>query len=74
MAASEAALRANPFNDHPLCSIYYAAHHQRLQMQSRMREIRAELDGHKNATIKVGKERQTLRDRESAQRGETHFY
>ncbi|KAL8444925.1 hypothetical protein Emed_005966 [Eimeria media] len=52
MAASEAALKENPFLNHPLCELYYAAHHQRMQMQTRLRQIRAELDAQKNATIK----------------------
>lgn len=52
MAASEEALRNNPFNDHPLCSLYYAAQHQRVLMQSRLRQIRGALDAQKKATIK----------------------
>ncbi|KAL8428849.1 hypothetical protein ACSSS7_006947 [Eimeria intestinalis] len=53
MAASEAALKENPFLNHPLCELYYGAHHQRMQMQTRLRQIRTELDAQKNATIKV---------------------
>ncbi|CDJ69068.1 RNA helicase, putative [Eimeria necatrix] len=52
MAASEAALKENPFNGHPLCALYYAAQHKRMQMQTRLREIQAELEMQKKTAIK----------------------
>ncbi|XP_026194047.1 exosome RNA helicase MTR4 [Cyclospora cayetanensis] len=52
MAASEAALKENPFNEHPLCALYYAAQHRRMQMESRLRHIRTELDAQKETAIK----------------------
>ena len=53
LAASEAALKENPFNGHPLCSLYYAAQHRRMQMQTKLRNIQTELEAQKKTAIKV---------------------
>ncbi|PFH34659.1 putative Superkiller viralicidic activity 2 family 2 [Besnoitia besnoiti] len=52
IAENEKRLTANPLCGHPLCGVYYEAHHQRVQLQTKLRKTRETLDSQRQLVMK----------------------